>query len=193
MVKYEAKFTFTTFDYPDPNQISFNNIKPFKECDCCWAIYIPADLEYSYTEYLAENNINYENRDYVNPQHRKDSTIIYFQNQIQFLKDYDYTIIPDTFAPCALNINTVNGDTIARYKSLRDMCMDCGERISNIMEKHMYNLNGWSMHHNFFTLLKRPHTNTINGMSDGLFEFNNNGEKIINIKLVKNTAKITTV
>jgi hypothetical protein len=187
MPKYEAKFTFAIYDYPDAAKISFNNIKPFKECDCCWAIYIPADVEYSYTEYLAENNINYEKRDYVNMQHRKDMNIIYFQNQVQFLKDYDYTLILDTFAPCALNINNI----VIKYKSLRDMCMDCAERIINIMEDNMYKLNDWSMHHNFFTLLKRPHT--INGISEGLFGFSNNGKNIIDIKTVKIVGKITTV
>ena len=50
-------------------------------------------------------------------QHRKDEKIVYFQNEIQFLKDYDYTKISDDIAPCAININ----NTIARYKTLRDM------------------------------------------------------------------------
>jgi hypothetical protein len=189
MVKYEVKFTFTTFDYPDPTPLSFNNIKPFKECDCCWVIYMPADLEYIYTEYLAEHNLNYEKRDYINPQHRKDSNIIYFQNEIQFLKDYNWNKIPDTFAPCSLIINNI----IFRYKSLRDLYIDCADRIIKIIEEHMHNLNNWHMHHNFISLLKNPKRGTVNEMSGDLFGFSNNGKKIIDIKLAKNVPKISTV
>lgn len=186
MSKMQAKFTFSAIDYPESNKLCFNNIAPFKECDCCWAIYMPVDLEYSYTEYLAKYNINYEKKDYVNMQHLKDATIIYFQNEIKFLKEYDYTKISDDFAPCAININN---NTIARYKTLRDMYMDIADRIINVIEDNMYNLISWSMHHNFINILKKK--NSIS--SDDLFDFSNNGKEIISIRLVKNVPKITTV
>ena len=189
MQNIQAKFTFSAIDYPDATKLCFNNIPPFKECDCCWAIYMPADLEYSYTEYLAEYNINYEKKDYVNMQHRKDEKIVYFQNEIQFLKDYDYTKISDDIAPCAININ----NTIARYKTLRDMYMDIAERIINVMQKNMYDLSNWNMQNNYIKILKNPKSKY--NSYENLFDFSNNGKEIINIKLDKNinVPRITTV
>lgn len=185
---FQAKFTFSAIDYHEPTKLCFNNIAPFKECDCCWAIYMPADLEYSYTEYLAENNINYEKKDYINMQHRKDEKIIYFQNEIQFLKDYDYTKISDDFAPQSIDISNSTYKMTAKYKTLREMYMDIAERIINVMEKQMYDLNSWYMHNSFINILRKPKYN----YSDNLFEFSNHGKEMLIIKIAKNT-KITTV
>jgi hypothetical protein len=149
---------------------------------------MPADLEYSYTEYLAEYNINYEKRDYINPQHRKDENIIYFQNDIQFLKEYDYTKISDDIAPYSVDISNSTYKMTAKYKTLREMYMDIAGRIINTMEKQMYDLNRWYMHNNFINILRKPKYN----YSDKLFEFSNHGKEVLTIKIAKN-AKITTV
>ena len=188
MPKYEAKFTFSTIDYPESTKLCFNNLAPFKECDCCWAMYMPSDLEYNYTEYLAEYNINYEKKDYINIQHRKDEKIVYFQNEIQFLKDYDYTKISDEEQSHSVDISDSTYKMTAKYKTLREMYMDIACRIINSMEIQMYDLNRWYLHNNFINILRKPKYNS----SDKLFEFSNHGKEVLTIKIAK-IAKITTV
>ena len=71
--------------------------------------------------------------------------------------------------------------------------MDIADRIINIMEKNMYNLNNWNMQNNYIKILKNPKSKY--NSYENLFDFSNNGKEIINIKLDKNinVPRITTV